>query len=271
GTGLMGGNDPLVEAVEAAGVRTWSPDEMADALLEACTPDARRRATEQPITLDLTGGLGEADLDMKALAGDLDTPARSSQALDHRGAEIPALPAPPSRLDRVETPQWSEVTARPEDLVVIVGAGELGPYGSARTRFEVEVEDSLSAAGVLELAWSTGLLSWDATNRGWFDTESGEVVAEHEIADRYEDAVRERIGVRRYADDGEMVDNTAPLLASVYLDQDLTFTVSGESEARAMREADPEHTVIAQDAEGEWSVTRRAGTQVRVPRKMKLT
>ncbi len=35
GTGLMGGNDPLVEAVEAAGVRTWSPDEMAAALLDA--------------------------------------------------------------------------------------------------------------------------------------------------------------------------------------------------------------------------------------------
>ncbi|MET1134230.1 MAG: beta-ketoacyl synthase N-terminal-like domain-containing protein, partial [Aeromicrobium sp.] len=184
---------------------------------------------------------------------------------------IPALPAPPSRLDRVETPAWADVTARPEDLVVIVGAGELGPYGSARTRFEMEVEDRLSAAGVLELAWSTGLLSWDATNRGWFDTESGEVVAEHEIADRYEDAVRERIGVRRYADDGEMVDNTAPLLASVYLDHDLTFTVSGQAEAQAMREADPEHTLIAQDGEGEWTVTRKAGTQVRVPRKMKLT
>ncbi|GAA3543857.1 putative fatty acid synthase Fas [Aeromicrobium flavum] len=271
GTGLMGANDPLVEAVEAAGVRTWSPDEMAAALLEACTPQARREATEGPLTLDFTGGLGDADLDMKALAAQATAGDRVADERSQSPVEIPALPAPPSRLDRVETPDWSDVTARPEDLVVIVGAGELGPYGSARTRFEMEVEDRLSAAGVLELAWSTGLLSWDSTNRGWFDTESGEVVAEHEIADRYEDAVRERIGVRRYADDGEMVDNTAPLLASVYLDQDLTFTVSGEAEAQAMREADPEHTRIAQDAEGEWTVTRQAGTQVRVPRKMKLT
>ncbi|MTB88832.1 DUF1729 domain-containing protein [Aeromicrobium sp. zg-629] len=272
GTGLMGGNDPLVEAVEAAGVRTWSPDEMAVALLEACTPQARRQATEGPLTLDLTGGLGDADLDLRALAEEA-ARERGEQGTDVSSdtATIPALPAPPSRLDRVQTPDWAEVTARPEDLVVIVGAGELGPYGSARTRFEMEVEDRLSAAGVLELAWSTGLLSWDATNRGWFDTASGEVVEEHEIADRYEDAVRERIGVRRYADDGEMVDNSAPLLASVYLDQDLTFTVSGEAEAQAMRDADPQHTVIAQDAEGEWTVTRKAGTQVRVPRRMKLT
>ncbi|SKB08465.1 type I polyketide synthase [Aeromicrobium choanae] len=273
GTGLMGGNDPLVEAVEAAGVRTWSPAEMAAALLEACTPQARQQATEGPLTFDLTGGLGEADLDMKALAAEAGdrVAGRGTSPRIEINSTIPALPAPPSRLDRVETPEWAGVTARPEDLVVIVGAGELGPYGSARTRFEMEVEDRLSAAGVLELAWSTGLLSWDATNRGWFDTESGEVVAEHEIADRYEDAVRERIGVRRYADDGDMVDNSAPLLASVYLDHDLTFTVSGQAEAQAMRDADPEHTVIAQDGEGEWTVTRRAGTQVRVPRKMKLT
>jgi len=269
GTGLMGGNDPLVEAVEAAGVRTWSPDEMAAALLEACTREARERATAGPLTLDLTGGLGDADLDMKALAGQVTLEKADASASDT--ATIPALPAPPSRLDRVETPHWAPVTARPEDLVVIVGAGELGPYGSARTRFEMEVEDRLSAAGVLELAWTTGLLSWDATNRGWYDTASGEAVDEADIADRYEDAVRERIGVRRYADDGDMVDNSAPLLASVYLDQDLTFAVSGEAEAQAMRDADPEHTVIAQDAEGEWTVTRKAGTQVRVPRKMKLT
>ncbi|MCL3838724.1 type I polyketide synthase [Aeromicrobium duanguangcaii] len=272
GTGLMGGNDPLVQAVEAAGVRTWSPDEMAAALLEACTAEARREAAEGPLTLDLTGGLGDADLDLRALAEQAQRERAEQGAEDVSDtATIPALPAPPSRLDRVQTPDWAEVTARPEDLVVIVGAGELGPYGSARTRFEMEVEDRLSAAGVLELAWSTGLLSWDATNRGWFDTDSGEVVAEHEIADRYEEAVRERIGVRRYADDGEMVDNSAPLLASVYLDQDLTFTVSGEAEAQAMRDADPQHTVIAQDGEGEWTVTRKAGTQVRVPRRMKLT
>ncbi|EUA75170.1 fatty-acid synthase domain protein [Mycobacterium xenopi 4042] len=45
---------------------------------------------------------------------------------------------------------------RPADLVVIVGGAELGPYGSSRTRFEMEVDNELSAAGVLELAWTTG-------------------------------------------------------------------------------------------------------------------
>ena len=42
GTGLMGGNDPLVDAVDAAGVRTWSPEEMAAELLALCTPGVAR-------------------------------------------------------------------------------------------------------------------------------------------------------------------------------------------------------------------------------------
>ena len=29
-------------------------------------------------------------------------------------------------------PQWPSIDARPEDLVVIVGAGELGPFGTRR-------------------------------------------------------------------------------------------------------------------------------------------
>src|SRR5690606_22938875 len=91
GTGLMGGNDPLVEAVEAAGVRTWSPDEMAEALLEACTVDARRRAVEAPITLDLTGGLGEADLDLRALGETVARERATDRAEEDESATIAAL------------------------------------------------------------------------------------------------------------------------------------------------------------------------------------
>ena len=40
-----------------------------------------------------------------------------------------------------------------DDMVVIVGAGELGPVGSSRTRFDVELTGALSAAGVTELAY----------------------------------------------------------------------------------------------------------------------
>lgn len=277
GTGLMSRNDPLVEAVEAAGVQTWAPDDMAAALLDHCTPAKRLAAASDPIEVDLTGGLGEIELDLAALAAlaaeateSLQTERNADTAHDST-TTIGALPAPPSRMPALVSPQWGEVSARVEDMVVIVGAGELGPLGSSRTRYEMEVHDELSAAGVLELAWLTGLVTFDDAQGSWMDTETGEPVPEAELADRYEDEVRQRIGIRQYEDDGDMVENSAPLLTSVYLDKDLTFSVSSQAEAEAMRAADPENTRASVNNEGEWTVTRAAGTEIRVPRAMKLS
>ncbi|HEY9311749.1 fatty acid synthase subunit beta domain-containing protein [Williamsia sp.] len=273
GTGLMGHNDGLVAAVEAAGVKTWSTPEMATELLKAVTPEARQQARTEPLQLDLTGGLGDAKLDMKALAqAQADAAAATEDDIEDDEPTVAALPSP-ARAPESTTPAWGTIDARPEDLVVIVGAGELGPYGSSRTRFEMEVAEELSAAGVLELAWSTGLITWEATPKpGWYDAESGDPVAEADIADRYHDAVVERCGIRRYADDGDMIDNASPLLTSVFLDNDLTFSVASEAEARSFLSAAPDKTKIKVDAEsGEWQVTRMSGTEIRVPRKFKLS
>lgn len=276
GTGLMGGNDPMVEAVEAKGVRTWSTEEMAEQLLAGCTPETVRAAVTAPVQLDLTGGLADVDLDLVALArdaADAEKAAAASESAADEDGTIAALPSPPRLAAALPEMVWPELDVNPSDLVVIVGAGELGPYGSSRTRFEMEVDEELSAAGVLELAWNTGLLTWENDPvAGWYDTESGELVPEAEIAERYHDAVVERCGIRTYVDEGAMVDNTAPLLTSVFLDNDLTFVVGSEAEAKAFVESDPEHTVAAAVPDsGDWQVTRRAGTEIRVPRKAKLT
>ncbi|HVK20581.1 MAG TPA: beta-ketoacyl synthase N-terminal-like domain-containing protein, partial [Actinokineospora sp.] len=273
GTGLMGHNDPMVEAVEKAGVQTWSTTEMADELLKWCTSRARQVTLTGPQQIDLTGGLARAKLDLPALAKQAQEAAAEQIEEAATAATIAALPAPPTLSSALPVPDWAPVTAELRDMVVIVGAGELGPYGSSRTRFEMEVEDQLSAAGVLELAWTTGLIRWENEPKpGWYDTESGDFVPEAEVAERYHDTVVERCGVRRYEDDGAMLDNAAPLLTSVFLDQDLTFTVAGEAEARAFATADPEHTVISPvEGSGDWTVTRQAGTEIRVPRKAKLS
>uniref|UniRef100_UPI00247FD2B6 beta-ketoacyl synthase N-terminal-like domain-containing protein n=1 Tax=Nocardia miyunensis TaxID=282684 RepID=UPI00247FD2B6 len=275
GTGLMGGNDPLVEAVEQAGVQTWSTEEMAEQLLQWCTGQARVVSESGPQQIDLTGGLARAKLDLPELAKQAREQAEAESAADEQNsvATIAALPCPPTLSSALPTPEWGSVTADLADMVVIVGAGELGPYGSARTRFEFEVSEELSAAGVLELAWTTGLVTWENDPKpGWYDAESGEYVDESEIAERYHDTVVERCGIRRYADDGAMTENTSPLLTSVFLDKDLTFVVNGEAEARAFHAADPEHTVITPVADSsDWQVIRQAGTEIRVPRRAKLS
>ena len=157
---------------------------------------------------------------------------------------------------------------------MIVGGGELGPYGSSRTRFEMEVDDELSAAGVLELAWTTGLIKWEDDPRpGWYDTASGELVDEADLVERYHDAVVEKCGIREFVDDGAIdADHASPLLVSVFLDKDFSFVVSSEADARAFVEFDPEHTVARPVPDSsDWEVIRKAGTEIRVPRKTKLS
>jgi len=68
GTGLMGHNDAIVSAVEEAGVTTYSTDEMAAMLLDLCDVESKVAAAGTPIEADLTGGLGDANLDMAELA-----------------------------------------------------------------------------------------------------------------------------------------------------------------------------------------------------------
>jgi fatty acid synthase len=279
GTGLMGHNDAIVGAVEEAGVTTYTTEQMASMLLDLCDIESKVAAAREPIHADLTGGLGEIDIDMGELASKAreDMAAESASAASDEEVDastIKALPSPPRGYAAAPPPAWDDLDVDPADMVVIVGGAELGPYGSSRTRFEVEVSGELSAAGVLELAWTTGLVKWeDDPKPGWYDTASGDLVDEGELVERYHDAVIERVGIREFVDDGAIsADHTAPLLVSVFLDKDFSFVVSSEADARSFAQSDPEHTLIAPVPDsGDWQVTRKAGTEIRVPRKVKMS
>ncbi|HEX5143545.1 MAG TPA: fatty acid synthase subunit beta domain-containing protein [Mycobacterium sp.] len=281
GTGLMGHNDAIVGAVEKAGVTTYSTAQMAAMLLDLCSPDAKAAAAGAPVKVDLTGGLGEVKLDMAELAAQAreEMAAKAdddASADDDAAAEgtIPALPSPPQPISSYPGPEWADLDVDPADLVVIVGGGEIGPYGSSRTRYEMEVDHELSASGVLELAWTTGLVKWeDDPTPGWYDAATGELVDEGDLVERYHDVVVERCGIREFVDDGAIdPDHAAPLLVSVFLDKDFSFVVSTEADARAFVEFDPAHTVIRPVPDtSDWEVIRKAGTEIRVPRKVKLS
>ncbi|MDY6869483.1 MAG: DUF1729 domain-containing protein [Actinomycetota bacterium] len=280
GTGLMGHNDAIAGAVEVAGVTTYTTAEMASMLLSLCDIESKVAAAREPIKADLTGGLGDIELDMAALV----TKAREKMSADADAADedpdapapgtIAALPSPPRGYTPAPPPEWAELNVDPADLVVIVGGAELGPYGSSRTRFEMEVDNELSAAGVLELAWTTGMIKWeDDPKPGWYDAVSGDLVPEEELVERYHDAVVERCGIREFVDDGAIdPDHASPLLVSVFLDKDFSFMVSSEEEARAFVNFEPEHTVVRPVPDSsDWQVIRKAGTEIRVPRKTKLS
>ena len=266
GTGLMGGNDPLVEAVEAKGVTTYSTEEIAERLISQASAQVRSEAASAPVTADFTGGLGEADINLAELA------ANRPQTDDGQAADaerkLPALPSPYRRIEWTDA-DFGKVEQRLEDMVVIVGGGELGPYGTSRTRFDAELTGDLTAAGVTELAWNMGLIS--AADDGTFLDVDGADIAEEEIYERYHDEVLAGVGIRRYDDAVGLVDNLAPELTTVYLEHDLTFQVSDAATARSFIDSDPEHTTAVAAEDGEWSITRTAGAPVSVPRRMAMS
>lgn len=293
GTGLMGGNDPLVAVVERHGLTTYSTQEMADRLLDLCTKEAREQAAIAPLNVDLTGGLGKEPLDLNALRAEAledqkraeaaeaaeeaaESSVKSTAKSTNKALPTPYVPTQP----RVNLADWKNVTARPEDEIVIVSVGELGPWGSGRTRFEAELgirEDGsveLSAGAVLELAWNMGLLTWqDSPKPGWYDAD-GTLVPEEDIAEKYRDEVVARSGIRPFETGmgGDYKDGANEEEAEIFLDHDVSFSVPTETIAREYVALDESHTEIACDAEsGEWTVTRKAGSMIRVPRRAAMT
>ncbi|PTU88298.1 type I polyketide synthase, partial [Ligilactobacillus salivarius] len=238
GTGLMGGNDPLVEVVERHGLKTYSTEQIAEELLKLTTAAAREQAQVAPLDVDLTGGLGSEPIDIKALRAqalaDAAPDAAEETSETEADAPIKALPSPrvPHQA-AVDLAEWERVSAKPEDEIVIVSIGELGPWGSGRTRAEAELgihadgEVDLSAGAVLELAWNMGLLSWqDSPKPGWYDTD-GNLVPETDIAERYHDEVVAKSGVRPFETGmgSDYRSGTDEEEAEVYLDHDVTFGV----------------------------------------------
>ena len=75
--------------------------------------------------------------------------------------------------------------------MVIVGTGELGPGGTGRSRFALELDELDSPGVVAELAWLTGLVTYELEHyRGrWIDTATRRGGARGALAERYADAV----------------------------------------------------------------------------------
>jgi enoyl reductase-like protein/3-oxoacyl-ACP reductase-like protein/3-oxoacyl-(acyl-carrier-protein) synthase/acyl dehydratase len=303
GTGLMGANDLVAELVEERlGVRTFSADEMGWLLAGVCAAP-----TPEATEIDLTGGLGRVDGLRAALEPLVDELAdraagqrrrhQLAQALarklrpdgppaDAAAAAARALPPPEPHAVGGATARAPATAAAgdldPRGMVVIVGAGELGPCGTGLSREALELagDEPLPDAAVVELAWLCGLAAFERQGyRGrWIDTATGIPVDEADLAGRYRADVLARVGLRPLEDDGLIDPAGQEVLATVHLDTDVSFEVGSEATARSFLAADPAHTEVrhqpgpnAGTSPGTWTVTRKAGAPVRVPRRVPHT
>ena len=284
GTGLMGAADAVAALAEdRLGVRTFSAEEVGWLLSVLAGPGpARERAGDAPLRIDLSGGLS-AIADLHGAVAPLAAELRERESAARRRGELDAAVAAPAADDvRVEAlprcdtdsaprgaaarrPLGDAPALDPADLVVIVGGAELGPCGTAATRFDAELTGVASPAGVAELAWLCGLVAFELDGyRGrWVDVATRAEVPEAQLAARYASAVAARIGVRALEDDRDVDAAGRAVLAPVELPAELRFAVDDEAQARTFEAAGAE---LRHDAAGGgWHVVLRAGAQIRVP------
>jgi fatty acid synthase len=287
GTGLMKQNDDVALSLHDAGLTTFSTEEMAALILERCHGDE-----VEPFTVDLTGGLGDLD-DVGALLKDKRVGAFTAEAKRRRleelrrafdertgGLEEQAARIRPRRQESslAPLPSDDELAGLPalehldaDEVVVICGFGEVGPYGSARTRWDVEKGGPLSLEAVAELAWTMGLVEPDEKGEGFVDAASKEPVADDELAERYEAQILEHAGVRVTEPGVVGFDpNDLVQLVEVHLDRDFSFPAPSREAAESMRARAPDHTEIRESDSGEIIVVRKKGAVLRVPSSLKL-
>ncbi|UDY37432.1 type I polyketide synthase [Dermatobacter hominis] len=297
GTGLMGGHDDLVPVVEdRLGITTHDVVDVGRRIAELCVPDGRCGPGDERV--DLTGGLAAIDpqalADLVRGAGADDDEATMATA-DGRTADGPdadgtvtvrALPRPRAAgglavdagtalldddlldeggLDEGDGDRPDGELIALEDMVVLCGVAEIGPWGTSATRADAERHRELPARAVLELAVRCGLLEWAPSGSAgaWVDVGSGDEVDEADVAERYRDEVAARCGIRRSEQtiEGEL---------RVFTERPVVVAVGSASDAEALVGATP--GAVAKCVDGTWKVTVPAGAalwashQVPLPR-----
>ena len=308
GTGLMGGNNIVAEAIESKDVITFSQTEMAFNILALMTPAVTSLSEEEPVYADLNGGLqfvenlkdelsaararilDESRLRRALVAEEaqerlvLHGPAKESKdkpiAAQKKRANLTV--GYPDLKDHAETIQDLPDLLGMVDLrrtIVVVGYSELGPWGSARTRWEMEHLGEFTMEGYIEMAWIMGLIKHfegeikGQTYVGWVDAESKQPVPDDEIPTKYREHILNHSGVRFVEPEGaEGYDpNKKELLHEVAVEEDLpTFEASRPvAEAFKLRHGDScsIQPIIGSD---DFKVQVRKGATMLLPKAVKF-
>ncbi|KAL5357221.1 hypothetical protein BJX96DRAFT_172338 [Aspergillus floccosus] len=303
GTGLMSANNIIAETIEAQDVVTFSSSEMALNILALLTPEIIRECENGPIYADLQGGMQNI-ADLKELASTarkkIQHQAKKLKAIAqenelqeailfglHPEAESPPPQRPLSNLEigHPSLPDYETMTAGtqvPGDLIdlrraiVVVGYSELGPWGSARTRWEMESSRQFTMEGYVEMAWIMGLVkhfSGDVNGSpyvGWIDSESGKQVHEADFEERYGAYIRKHAGLRFV--EPELFDGYDPskkeFLQEVVLEEDLPVFQASESAAHAFKLKHGDKVTVSPSSEhsNEFDIQFRSGARLLIPK-----
>ncbi|KAJ6477506.1 fatty acid synthase, partial [Mycena sanguinolenta] len=230
GTGLMGPTNIVAHELESYGVRTFSAKEMAFNILGLMHPLLFSITQVEPIWADLNGGMDKLP-DLADITGRIrsdltkKSELRRAIALDNsadfkivNGVEAEKLlqtvnvtPRANFRFDFPTLESYESLSDLSslrgmvdlDKVMVITGFAEVGPWGSSRTRWEMEARGEFTIEGCIEMAWIMGYIKHfdgrlkdGSLHVGWVDSKTGEPVDDKDVKGRYQKDILEHAGVR---------------------------------------------------------------------------
>ncbi|ORY41089.1 fatty acid synthase [Rhizoclosmatium globosum] len=299
GTGLMSSNDVVAEGIESLGARTFSNHEMAFNLIGLLHPSIVKLSYTEPIWADLNGGLSNVkDLDKFSfsLRKELMETSEIRRAIAHeRSLDEKVIKGPVKQVSARVTPRANMKFAFPElpktqnlthlrgviDLektVVVTGFGEVGPWGSSRTRWEMESTGEFSLEGCIEMAWMMGFIKFHngplkklPSYSGWIDVETQEPVKDIEVKKKYEKKILEHTGIRLI--EPELFNGYNPnkkvLLQEVIVTTEMAPIEASKEEADAFKLAHGANAIV-EEVDGAYYVRLKKGANIYLPKALRF-
>ncbi|PWY68836.1 fatty acid synthase subunit alpha [Aspergillus eucalypticola CBS 122712] len=304
GTGLMSANNSVAEDIEKMGVRTFSQVEMAHYILILMSSPIATECEVTPVQADLSGGMGhfpnfketvdtirqkqkETSEIREALAKE---EVFERAALGKSSEEAPQVREQKARL-ALEFPRLSDYQTEIlplagqlrgmvdlDRVVVVTGFSEVGPYGNARTRWEMEAYGEFSLEGCIEMAWIMGLikhhngpLNGNPHYHGWIIAETKEPIRDVDVKKRFEEHILAHTGIRLIEPD--INDGYDPykkkFLQEVVLDEDMPPLKTSKETAEQLRLEHGDKVEILPEGE-EYTVRLLKGACLMIPKALRF-
>ena len=308
GTGLMSGNNIVAEGIEKYGVRTFSQQEMAFNLLGLMSPALVNLCQQEPVWADLNGGFQyipnlkdlmtnlrkeytETSEIRKAVAKETAIENRIIHGEDGDSLykKVTVQRRANLKFDFPRLPDWeNEVQPLNCDLkgmvdldkaVVVTGFAEVGPWGNARTRWEMEAHGQFSLEGCIEMAWIMGLIKnhngplKGKSYSGWVDAKTGDPVDDKDVKTKYEKQILEHSGIRLIEPElfGGYDPKKKQLLQEIQIEEDLDpFECSKENAEEFKREHGERVEVFEISDTGEYTVRLKKGATLLIPKALRF-
>ncbi len=204
----MNDNNLVAERIEEMGVRTFSSAEMAFNLVALTVGPIKTLSETEPVYADLAGAMNKLK-DLHIVTRDIRASIQQASTriqVQNDSLKKDSKNAILKKRSKFEFGFKNEhhVTPNPAlkellDLsrtVVVTGFGEVGPWGNARTRWEMEAHGQFSLEGCIELAWIMGLIKYDRTKGTWIETSNGQSIADLDVKSKYEEQILKHTGIR---------------------------------------------------------------------------